>query len=163
MPARGYSSATPLDYAYRLLARRAYSEAELRQALLRNGFSATTVASALTRLKDQGYLDDTSLAHEHAERLRERGFGRSGIQARLAQKGFSPDVVEQVSGIGGQAEEERAARHLLARRFSADALQTPRLRARAFRLLLRRGFSPEVAESLLGSGADDDYNTSEGG
>lgn len=161
MPARSHFSVPPVDYAYRLLARRAYSEEELRQALLRKGWSETAVASALTRLKEQGYLNDTSLAHEHAERLRARGFGRSGIRAKLAQKGFSPDVVEHVLGRGGQAEEERAARHLLARRFSADALQNPRLRARAFRLLLRRGYSPEVAESLLGSGADDDYNTPE--
>lgn len=161
MPARSHSAVAPLDYAYRLLARRAYSEEELRQALLRKGCSETAAASALTHLKEQGYLDDTSLAHDHAERLRARGFGRIAIRAKLAQKGFASDVVEQVSGRGGQAEEERAARHLLARRFSADALQNPRLRARAFRLLVRRGYSPEVAESLLGSGTDDDYNTPE--
>lgn len=161
MPARGQPSITPLDCAYRLLARRAYSEEGLRQVLLRKGFSETAVASALTRLKGQGYINDTSLARDQAERLRARGFGPVGVRAKLAQKGFSADAVEHALGAGGQAQEEQAARHLLTRRFSADALQDPRMRARAFRLLIRRGYSPEVAESLLGSGADDDYNTPE--
>ncbi len=160
MPARGQLSVTPLDHAYRLLARRAYSEEELRQVLLHRGFGEAAVTDALTRLKDQGYIDDISLARDEAERLRARGFGPVGIRAKLAQRGFSADAVEHALRAGQQTPQEHAARHLLARRFSAGALQDPRLRARAFRLLMRRGYSPEVAESLLGSSAEDDYNTS---
>jgi len=64
---------TPFDYAYRLLARRAYSEQELTDKLLTKGFTEAAVTRTIARLKAQGYLDDARLAADHAERLRERG------------------------------------------------------------------------------------------
>src|SRR5437870_9943497 len=82
------SSLTPLDYAYRLLARRAYSEQELADKLLAKGFTAAVVTRTVVRLKTQGYLDDVRLAADQAERLRTRGFGSEGIKAKLAQKGL---------------------------------------------------------------------------
>lgn len=153
---RGHSSLSLLDYAYRLLARRAYSEEELQNTLLSKGFTAAAVDRVLARLKEQRYLDDARLAVDRVERLRARGFGPEGIRAKLAQKGFSSDTVELALEAGGKDQGVQSARQLLASRFSADALKTPQMRARAFRLLLRRGYSQEIAESLLGSGPDDD-------
>ncbi|MEW6299233.1 MAG: regulatory protein RecX [Thermodesulfobacteriota bacterium] len=156
MPARGRPPATPLDHAYRLLARRAYSEEELRRALLAKGFPEADVTRTVARLQDQGYLDDTRLAVALVERLRARGYGPAGIRATLARKGLSPDTVEPALEQGGTDQDVQSARRFLASRFTADALKNLHTRARAFRLLLRRGYSLEVAESLLGSSTDDD-------
>ncbi|MGH7964365.1 MAG: regulatory protein RecX [Candidatus Binatia bacterium] len=153
------SSLTPLDYAYRLLARRAYSEQELADKLTAKGFTAAAVARTVVRLKDQGYLDDTRLAADQTERLRARGFGPEGIKAKLIQKGLSPDTVEQTLDAGREDQDLQSAQRLLASRFAADALKDSQVRARAFRLLVRRGYSQEVAESLLGSTADEARNT----
>lgn len=146
-----HSSLTPLDYAYCLLARRPYSEQELEENLSAKGFTATAVTRTVARLKTQGYLDDARLAADRAERLRASGFGPEGIRAKLAQKGLASETVEQTLEASGEDQERESARRLLASRFSADALKEPQLRARAFRLLLRRGYSQDVAESLLGS------------
>jgi len=150
-----HSSLTPLDYAYRLLARRAYGEQELTDKLLAKGFTAAAVTRTVARLKTQGYLDDVRLAADQAERLRARGFGAEGIKAKLAQKGLPPETVAQTLETGGENRDLESARHLLASRFSADALKQSQIHARAYRLLLRRGYSPEVVESLLGSTSED--------
>jgi regulatory protein len=149
------SSLTPLDYAYRLLARRAYSEQELADKLLAKGFTAAAVTRMVVRLKTQGYLDDARLTADQVERLRSRGFGSEGIRAKLAQKGLSSDTVGQTLDTSGERQELDSAKRLLASRFSADALKEPQTYARAFRLLLRRGYSQEVVESLLGSAPED--------
>src|SRR5215831_4148782 len=147
------SSLTPLDYAYRLLARRAYSEQELTDKLLAKGFTAAAVTRTVARLKTQGYLDDVRLAADQAERLRARGFGAEGIKAKLAQKGLPPETVAQTLETGGENQELESARHLLARRFSADALKQSHSQARAYRLLLGRGYYQAVVERLFGSTA----------
>ena len=149
------SSLTPLDYAYRLLGRRAYSEQELTDKLLAKGFTAPAVTRTVERLKTQGYLDDERLAAEQTERLRTRGFGAEGIRAKLAQKGLAPATVEQTLETDGENQDRESARRLLTSRFSADALKQSQIRARAFRLLLRRGYSQDVVEGLLGSTSGD--------
>lgn len=151
----GSLSITPLDYAYRLLARRAYSEQELADKLLAKGFTAAAVTRMVARLKTQGYLDDARLAADQVERLRSRGFGSEGIRTKLAQKGLSFDTIGQTLDTSGERQELDSAKRLLASRFSADALKEPQTYARAFRLLLRRGYSQEVVESLLGSVPED--------
>lgn len=145
------SSLTPLDYAYRLLARRACSEEELADKLTAKGFTATAVTRTVARLKDQGYLDDVHLAADQTERLRARGFGPEGIRAKLAQKGLSSKVIEQTLEPGGENQDLQSAQRLLASRFSADALKQPQVHARAFRLLVRRGYTLDVIECLLES------------
>ena len=148
-------SLLPIDYAYHLLARRAHSEKELTEKLLAKGFTAEAVTRTVARLKAQGYLDDTRLAADQAERLRERGFGLEGIKAKLVQKGLSPDIAEQALQVSEKDAELKSARRLLASRFSADALKQSQSYARAFRLLSRRGYSQEIIETLLGSVLDD--------
>ena len=110
---------SPLDYAYRLLAQRDYSEQELSTKLLVKGFTEEAVAG------------------------------------KLAQKGFSSATIAHL--LTNQEMDVRAsARQLLASRFSADALQQSQTYARAFRLLLRRGYSQDVVESVMGNAPSDD-------
>jgi regulatory protein len=149
------SSLPPLDYAYLLLARRGYSEQELTARLCDKGFSPGVVSRAIERLKTQGYLDDSRLAADQVERLRARGFGPAGIHAKLTQKCLSADIIEAVLAAGEESLDLVSAQRLLASRFSADALKHPQTRARAFRLLLRRGYSQDLAERLLGSHPDE--------
>jgi regulatory protein len=152
---------TPLDYAYRLLARRAYSEQELTDKLLAKGFTESAVTRTVERLIAQGYLDDARLAADQEERLRERGFGPEAIKAKLAQKGLLSETVRVAGALSHKAEEMESARRLLASRFSADALKQPQTYARAFRLLLRRGYAQELIERVLGVAPSDTWKTEE--
>jgi regulatory protein len=144
------SPLTPLDYAYRLLARRAHSEQALADKLLIKGFTERAVVRTVVRLKEQGYLNDESLAADQTERLRKKGFGTDGIRVKLAQKGLAADTIEQTLEESENSEDLASARQLLASRFSADALKHPQPYARAFRFLLRRGYAQDVVESILG-------------
>lgn len=160
-PPTSQSSLTPLDYAYRLLARRAYGEKELTDKLLAKGFTEAAVTRTVERLTAQGYLDDARLAADQAERLRERGFGPEAIKAKLVQKGLSSETVGHIEALDHEAEEMESARRLLASRFSADALKQPQTYARAFRLLLRRGYAQELTERVLGPALSDTWDTEE--
>ncbi|MGE0824111.1 MAG: regulatory protein RecX [Candidatus Binatia bacterium] len=149
------STLTPLDYAYRLLARRAYSEQALAEKMLAKGFSEGTVQRTVNRLQEQGYLHDTRVATDLVEQYRTRGFGPEAIKSKLLQKGVSLETIEQVLS-DTDAEEIEDARQLLASRFSADALKDFRAYARAYRLLIRRGYSQNVVETLLGGPPEPD-------
>lgn len=141
---------SPLDYAYRLLARRAYSEQELAEKMLSTGFTEAAVARTVERLTEQGYLNDTLLAADQAERWRKQGFGRERIRAKLFQKRLAPDTIANTLAAEESAGELEEARRFLASRFSPNALKQPQTYARAFRLLLRRGYAQALVESLLG-------------
>lgn len=143
-------SLTPLDYAYRLLARRAYSEQELAAKMLSTGFTEAAVARTVERLLAQGYLNDAQLAADQAERLHKQGFGRERIRVKLSQKGLAPDTIDNALAAEALPGELEEARRFLASRFSPNALKQPQTYARAFRLLLRRGYAQAIVESLLG-------------
>jgi regulatory protein len=142
---------TPLDYAYRLLGQRAYSAHDLAAKLCGKGFTQHVVEQAVERLTTQGYLNDAKLAADITSRLQARGYGPAGIRQKLAQKGLDRDLVEHTIEARESDRDLDAARKLVASRFPADALQHTRTHARAFRLLLRRGYSYDVAKQLLGN------------
>ena len=83
--------------------------------------------------------------------MQARGYGPTGIKQKLVQKGLDRDLVEHTIEARESDRDLDAARKLVASRFSVDALQQVRVHARAFRLLLRRGYSYEVAKQVLGN------------
>ncbi len=142
---------TALDYAYRLLGQRAYSAAGLAAKMHAKGFSPRAVEHIATRLTCQGYLNDARLAAELVQRFQARGFGPAAIRHKLAQHQLDAALIEQTLEARQTGRELDAARKLLSSRFPADALQHAQTCARAFRLLVRRGYSSALAEHLLSS------------
>ena len=149
---------TPLGYAYGLLARRDYSEARLTEKMEAKGFTPRGVASAVATLKRRGHLDDGRLAAGLAERFAEQGFGPAGIRAKLGQRGLHDAEIERALTESGDRPASETARRLVETRYSPDALADPRTYARAYRLLIRRGYASETAAQVLeecgGSAAD---------
>jgi regulatory protein len=76
----------PVTRAVGLLARRAHSKWELRRKLRMKGFGAEAVDTAMARLVELGYLDDSSFAKGL---VRRRGGlrGPRALSAELAAKG----------------------------------------------------------------------------
>jgi len=136
-----------MDLAFRLLARRARSEAEIAAALDARGASRTAVRGVLGRLRALGYVDDRKLAAECAERWKDRGFGSLRIQDQLRRLRVEERIAEGVT-LDPREERERA-RQLLARRFTENELADRRGLARAARFLAGRGFSPQIIDSLF--------------
>jgi len=159
-----------LAAALRRLEVRAFSVAGLRRRLVDAGYRADLVERALERLVGLGLLDDAAYARDWIEgRDRSRPRGSAALRRELAQRGVEPEVIaaalaERASRAGGEGPpadadertadpDERAAAALLARRAAPLArVADPRLRRqRAFALLARSGFDPDVCAAVVGA------------
>ena len=159
-----------LDAGARFLEARPRSIEEVRRKLVRLGYRADLVAAAVTRLQDLRYLDDDAFARAWVEsRDRARPRGEHGLRRELQLKGVDRALVDGVlddrrgsalataaaAGDGDGDEEppspdDAAAERLLRRRLPA-LLREPdprRRRQRAYALLARSGFSPDVCSAV---------------
>jgi regulatory protein len=133
----------PFTAALRLLARRAYSIAEMRRALSRRSDSPAAVEEAIVRLRQLGYLDDQKFAEQQASALRRNhAFGARRIVRELKAKGVNYGFI---NAAVEQAFEEVPERELLEQVLSKKVrnLHLPLTRSRLnslCRSLLRQGF-----------------------
>jgi len=146
-----------LAAAVRFLESRQRSVREVRRRLGQAGYPETLIEAAIDRLEELGYLDDEAFARSWVEsRDRARPRGERALRSELAQKGVAREIVDLIlaerrpdsDGSGDVvAADERAAERLLAGRARSLARVTdPRIRRqRAYALLARSGFDPDVA------------------
>jgi regulatory protein len=145
--------AEPLAIALKILARRAYSEAEVRRRLERGTFTPGEIDAAIARLKELRYLDDRAYALDRAAALLgSRKMAPAQVAAKLAAAGVAgrdaDAAVEQARA--GASELELARLALAKRRPRVDESAPARERDRAARWLMSRGFTEEAARALLG-------------
>lgn len=146
-----------LEAAARFLEVRARSVAEVRRRLGQAGYRANLVEGAIERLTELGMLDDAQFARTWIEsRDRARPRGEIALRRELALKGVDRNVVNELleerrdEGAADGGVDLGAAERLLARHQRTLARETdPRSRRRrAYALLARNGFSPEIAASM---------------
>jgi regulatory protein len=138
-----------LARAYRLLAIRNRSEAEMRQSLQRAGFDAGCIDEAVSRLRDQGLINDRNFAEEWTRgRMASRPRGRRLIERELRTKGVS---AEDATAATSDVDDDEAARTLAIRRAQAlrDVDRQTFIR-RLSNYLLARGFSRETVVRAMG-------------
>ncbi len=162
-----------LEAAARFLEPRARSVAEVRRRLAGAGYRADLVDGAIERMLELGMLDDEAFARTWIEsRDRARPRGERAIRVELAQKGVDRTTVDLVLGERREAAagvpddeegdgapvsaDEAAAERLIARNARTLArVADPRLRRqRAYALLARNGFDPEVCRTVAARVAD---------
>ncbi|MGW1678959.1 regulatory protein RecX [Saccharopolyspora sp. NPDC002376] len=135
------------DIVYRLLAARARSRGELRQALLRKGIDEDIADGVLQKFVDAGLVDDAAFADEwvHA-RQRTQGLGRKALGFELRRKGVDEHLVEAaLSTVDSDAEAERA-RELVQRKLrSMSSLDHTTKMRRLVGMLARKGYSEGLA------------------
>lgn len=162
--------AVVLDAALRFLEARQRSVAEVRRRLAQAGYREDLVTAAIERLGDLGMLDDEAFATAWVEsRDRAHPRGEHALMIELRQKGIDATTIAAVlkarreaasrweaesdepdeAPAAGSADES-AAQKLLARHARAlGRVADPRQRRqKAYALLARNGFSPEVAASV---------------
>jgi regulatory protein len=127
-----------------MLARRAYSVAEMRRALEKKYPDSSQVPKAIARLRELHYLDDKKFAEHYASSLvRNRAYGRYRIRRELKAKLVD---YRQIEPALAQAFEETSERELLEQTLAKKvrSLRLPLTRAKLAALcqsLLRRGFN----------------------
>ena len=138
-----------LDLAFRQLERRDRTVLEMRRHLEGKRVEPGMLEQALTRLGEQGYLDDARFARQFAEdrRLLDE-WGADRIARRLTALGVPAEIVRATVGARDRMGELEAALALLRRRFPALG-DDPRERQRAYGVLARKGYDAELAWDAL--------------
>lgn len=127
------------------MAKRDRTEREVRRHLASRGIGDDTAEAAIAELGRQGYVDDARFAARFAEDRRALdGWGSERIERRLRELGVPDEHVAAAVGARTHDDERAAALDLLVRRFPALG-EDPRDRERAFGVLVRKGFEPELA------------------
>jgi SOS response regulatory protein OraA/RecX len=130
--------AQALAAAGRVLRRRDVSREALESRLARAGVSAGSRARAVATLADAGALNDQRLAEQRAAFLADRGWGDEAIRARLQSEGLGAEDVEAALAAL-DPETERVVR----------VVAGMRDRRKAWSLLARRGFDPDVVAEAV--------------
>ena len=136
---------------YRLLASRARSRLELRQALLRKDIDEDVADGVLQKFVDAGLVDDASFAEEWVtQRQRSQGLGRKALGFELRRKGIDEHLVESaLSNVDSDAEAERA-RELVQRKLrSMNSLDHTAKMRRLVGMLARKGYSEGLAYRVV--------------
>ena len=137
-----------LNAAIRYLGTRPRSEAEVRQRLQQHGFDSDCTERVLTRLNEQGLVDDTAFAHfwkENRESFSPRS--RRLTRLELQRKGLESDIIDQVVGEVDDRDSAYRAALSKARRLSLSDRQG--FRRRLGEYLRRRGFGYEVINNTI--------------
>jgi regulatory protein len=167
-----------LNVAARYLEVRSRAVEEMRRHLSGAGYRAGLVEGAIERLLALGMLNDESFARAWVEsRFRSRPRSGRVLRQELAHKGIDRALIDDILAEHeearrepsrdavepGRSADEQAADRLLARRAGALRREpNPRVRRqRAYALLARNGFDPEVCREAVnrfvaaGAGATD--------
>ena len=137
------------DAAWRFLAHRDRTEAEVRARLQRNDVEPPFVEEVLSALLEGGYVDDASFARRFAEDRRNLdGWGSERIERRLAELGVERSLIRAALAQDGDHDELDAACAQLARRFP-EPPDNPRELERALGFLVRKGYGLELAHDAL--------------
>jgi SOS response regulatory protein OraA/RecX len=177
--------AVVLEAAAAFLAVRPRSVDETRRRLGQLGYAAVPIEIVLDRLLAFGYLDDELFARTWVEsRDRAHPRGESALRRELARKGIDREIIAAVlaereaAGLAPDADavvglsprrpatgepaepaDEMAARRLMGRRAGSLARERDprRRRQKAYALLARNGFAPDVCarvSELAAAGTD---------
>jgi regulatory protein len=134
-----------MDLAYRALGRRERTVMELRSYLEGKRVEPEAIERAIEELKAGGFLDDARFATHFAEDKRKlERWGSERIERDLRKRGVPLDLVEAAVSSQQRPDELEAALELLVQRLPEPPADD-RARDRAWRLLVRKGYEPELA------------------
>ncbi len=139
--------ADAIAIAYAYLNRRERTVAEVRARLEKAECPVEEIDAAIAELLEFGNLDDARYARVFIEDKRNlESWGTERIQRGLLERGVERDVVAAELALAGeeQGSDLDRALELVSRRFPGPS-EDPRLRERAFGMLVRKGYDSEVA------------------
>jgi regulatory protein len=138
-----------LDLAYKALNRRDRTVFELRAHLEGKLVEPDAIEAVVVELEREGLLDDGRYARLFAEDKRRLDrWGAERIERELARRGVAPDLIASALVLEDGASELDAAVALLADKVGEPPADD-RARDRAWRMLVRKGYAPELAYDAI--------------
>lgn len=138
-----------LNYAFRLLSRRDYSEHEIQKKLAMKAkmlkWKESPTEKVLGRLKELRYLDDEKFARQFiANRLEFSPKGKFMLRYELKRKGIPAEVFSKIWEEAGVPDSVLADRILAQKKRSLSRICPEKRRKKIMSLLASRGISTEV-------------------
>ena len=142
------------NLAYRYLALRPRSKAELQAYLVKKGVPEDAASEALEALEGYGYIDDKRFASGYAIYLVEyKGLSPRAVRFELKKKGVSDTdmgpAIEGLFGEGGIDEEAVALKVAQKKAATLKGVDREKARRRLMDHLRRRGFSFDIIRRVL--------------
>lgn len=141
-------------YCLRLLAVKARSEYEVKKRLQDKGYSQECSISLIQKFKEKRFIDDKALAEDWiASRIKFNPRSKKLVQQELIAKGINPDVIEKVLDAAVEILDDRKLSiQILEQQIpKVEGLSREKKKIKLFRLLLARGFDPELAQESVES------------
>jgi len=137
------------ERALKSISVRERTESEVRAFLTRRGYEREVIGDVVRSLREEGLVDDAGYARRFAEdrRLIDQ-WGSDRIARDLARRGISLELIEGALARIDMDDEMATAIQLLDRRFPMP-FEGERERDKAWRMLVRRGYQPELAYSAV--------------
>jgi regulatory protein len=138
-----------LKAAFNALNARERTEHELRAFLERRKAEPEVVDDVIAAVREEGLVDDAGYARRFAEdRLLIDRWGSDRIARDLERRGVARELVDEALAGHDRDDELTVAIELLDRRFPLP-FDGDRERDKAWRMLVRRGYEPELAYSAV--------------
>lgn len=145
------SAGSALKYVYKLLSYRDRSEKEVREKLIRKGFTGKVVEDTLTYFKENRFIDDRKFAEALKKDAAENKFlSRIGTRDYMIKKGIPADIADE-SLNPDDAYMDTAQRLVEKKLRHMKGLDEQTIKKRLWGLLSRRGFSYDIAYKILRS------------
>lgn len=138
------------DRALGMLARREYSERELRTRLDRDGCDEGESAAAIARLRDEQYQDDGRFGEMIVRARLGQGYGPARITAELRSHGLADAAIHALIAAA-DTDWEASARAQLRKKYGTRPPADHAERGKRAAFLLRRGFAAETVRIVTHS------------
>jgi regulatory protein len=138
------------EIALRFLSFRRRTEKEIRDKLRGKGFDQKAIKNTIEKLKGYDLINDTEFAVAWVkQRLAHKPRGKRLLRQELWKKGIRKEIIDQVTDQLCQDEDRSALEVLEKAKRRYKNLDPQVTRRRMLGLLVRRGFSYEIAKNAL--------------
>lgn len=150
-------SSLAFNYIVNLLARREYSEFELRNKMQEKAFAEEEIDAALTQCQAKNWQSDRRFAENYLNSRAQKGYGAVRIRQELRQlKGVSAEVIDEMLQEC-EIDWYALAENLLRKKFPDYAEpQTPKMKQKIWQYMASHGFRADEFADLIGRGNSDD-------
>ncbi|UAX41649.1 recombination regulator RecX [Pasteurella canis] len=137
-------SSTALNYVINLLARREYSEFEIRCKMQEKCFTELEIDEVLRYCQQKNWQNDQRFTENYLIFRSQRGYGLNRVKQELQQlKGISSDVIQQALDEAGINWSELALT-VLRKKFPQFAtISEVKMKQKVWRYMLSHGFKQE--------------------
>lgn len=151
-------SSLALSYVVNLLARREYSEFELRNKMQEKAFSEEEIEHVLTYCQQKNWQSDKRFAENYINARSQRGYGVNRIKQELRQlKGVTNDVIEEAF-FESDIDWSSLALVTLRKKFpNYTEKQTAKNKQKIWQYMLSHGFYSEEFSDFIGSAPEEDF------